>query len=495
MTLEVQERIIRRIKGAITRLEACCSGVDSPDVGIDNDTGDSTAMSTNDIRDGLSRSAGDVLACYMVNVCKGCDFDEADGLNGSTNASIQAQSLVERDCVAIYSATLSRYLKLEYLGDNIVESPKYDGADCFSISIGDLSRCFPIRNALSILSDFCISDGVLRIDLRKHPFNFLRRIGNILCQMCPLSRDSHIHYIAKHLTVSGAAKVVQLDNFTCSQPWVVYWSLHGLSILGADISLYKDRAIHSLFSCWDSVSGGFGGGPGQIGHLATTYAAICCFKMFGCVNMLDTAKIRKFLFDMKQPDGTFTVHRGGEVDVRGIYCAVASAFLLDILDPELSEGVAARIAMCQGYDGGIGGEPFLESHAGYVYCGTAALKLLNSLDAIDTDRLLQWCRQRQTAELGFQGRPHKLVDVCYSFWLSGTLALLNEPINSSSDLSHLLLKAYILCISQNPGGGFRDKPTKPVDLYHTCYALSAMEVISQPPHLSRLDIALNILKC
>lgn len=38
------------------------------------------------------------------------------------------------------------------------------------------------------------------------------------------------------------------------------------------------------------------------------------------------------------------------------------------------------------------------------------------------------------------------------------------------------LQRYVLECCQNTGGGFRDKPTVPVDLLHTCYALSGLSV-------------------
>jgi len=38
---------------------------------------------------------------------------------------------------------------------------------------------------------------------------------------------------------------------------------------------------------------------------------------------------------MKLPDGSFRMHRGGEVDVRAVYCAVVVAKLTNISLPNL----------------------------------------------------------------------------------------------------------------------------------------------------------------
>jgi hypothetical protein len=47
----------------------------------------------------------------------------------------------------------------------------------------------------------------------------------------------------------------------------------------------------------------------------------------------------KFFMSLKQPDGSFVVSRNAEVDIRGIYCLLVVATLLDMLTPELIAGV------------------------------------------------------------------------------------------------------------------------------------------------------------
>lgn len=70
------------------------------------------------------------------------------------------------------------------------------------------------------------------------------------------------------------------------------------------------------------------------------------------------------------------MHQGGEVDIRGVYCAVAVANLLNLEDKiVLFENTAQWLAQCQTYEGGFSGEPGAEAHGGYTYCGLAALVL------------------------------------------------------------------------------------------------------------------------
>ncbi|CAB1342582.1 unnamed protein product [Coregonus sp. 'balchen'] len=103
--------------------------------------------------------------------------------------------------------------------------------------------------------------------------------------------------------------------------------------------------------------GGFSGGPGQAAHLAPTYAAVNALCIIGtqeAYNVIDREKLLSFLFSVKQPDGSFVMHVGGEVDVS-----------------------------CQNWEGGLGGVPGLEAHGGYTFCGTAAMVILGKDHMLD----------------------------------------------------------------------------------------------------------------
>nr|XP_010924251.1 protein farnesyltransferase subunit beta [Elaeis guineensis] len=181
---------------------------------------------------------------------------------------------------------------------------------------------------------------------------------------------------------------------------------------------------------------------------------------------------------------------------------------------------------CQTYEGGIAGEPGSEAHGGYTFCGLATMILINEADRLDLSSLLDWVAFRQGVEGGFQGRTNKLVDGCYSFWQGGVLALMqrlllivDKQLMPSSDngesssigstcsikssdlvgqgsgklsdigfhfvkiyaesvpLFHsIALQQYILLCSQVLEGGFKDKPGKYRDFYHSCYCLSGLSV-------------------
>ncbi|CDJ68266.1 protein farnesyltranstransferase beta subunit, putative [Eimeria necatrix] len=324
------------------------------------------------------------------------------------------------------------------------------------------------------------------------PIEDLEFLWKRAARQVSLHRSRHVAFLTKHLDVPFSEEMMEL---AASRPWLIYWMVHGLALLEAlPRATYADRILHTLERCWDSASGGgWGGGPNQQFHLACTYAAAAALVECGLVGKwLEGEKglkrredLYKAILSLKSECGGFKLHRDGEVDMRGAYCAIATASIFQVLTKDLTRGLAEYVKSCQGYDGGIAGEPGLESHGGYSYCGLAALAIIGEPDALDLDALLHWAATKQRGfEGGFQGRTQKLVDSCYSFWLGAMFPLISECLRhlqreypmTHCFMSSAHLQQYILCCCQAENGGLRDKPGKPPDLYHSCYALSGLSI-------------------
>lgn len=308
-----------------------------------------------------------------------------------------------------------------------------------------------------------------------------------------LLRQSHEEFARRGLEPLPS----RLQHLDASRPWIIYWNLHVLELLGAPITPEeRDRCIATLRKC-ASPSGGFGGGPGQMPHLASTYAAANVIAILDCpeaYDIIDRAALRSFLQRMHQPDGSFIMHEGGEVDSRGAYCAASAAALAGVLDERLFENTGEWLASCQTYEGGFGGVPGCEAHGGYSFCSLAALVLLGKDHLINKTALLHWAAMRQMRlEGGFQGRTNKLVDGCYSFWVGGIFPLLHASMQRDDALRSRLaqlpphwlystegLQDYILFCCQWPSGGLIDKPSKKPDFYHSCYCLSGLASTQRP---------------
>jgi geranylgeranyl transferase type-2 subunit beta len=174
--------------------------------------------------------------------------------------------------------------------------------------------------------------------------------------------------------------------------------------------------------------------------------------------------------------GAFTGDEFGEIDTRFSYCAVASLALLGRLDALKADLTIAFIRTCKNFDGGYGAIPGSESHGGNVFCVVSLLAILGRLEAeecADREALLQWLVWRQLPGGGLNGRPEKLEDVCYSWWIVAALVTLKA--------SHLIdtgaLKEFILKCQDAVEGGFADRPGDVGDVFHTLFGLAGLSFV------------------
>lgn len=80
---------------------------------------------------------------------------------------------------------------------------------------------------------------------------------------------------------------------------------------------------------------------------------------------------------------------------------------------------------------------------------------------------------------GFQGRTNKLVDSCYTFWQGSSFCILQEE-GYVIDCNVEELQKYVMYLCQSEKlGGFKDKPGKHVDIYHTMYSLIGLGLSNQ----------------
>lgn len=305
------------------------------------------------------------------------------------------------------------------------------------------------------------------------------------CDGPVLRTERHKAYLLKGLQNLSES----YESLDASRPWLCYWILHCLELLDVAVSgSLCSRVVEFICRC-KHADGGYGGGPGQLPHLAPTYAAICSLCIIGtdqAFESIDRKSLRSFLMSMRLSDGSFCMHEGGECDIRGAYCAATVARLTGIATAEMFDGTAEWIVRCQTYEGGFAGCPGMEAHGGYSFCGLAALVMLGKQHLCDLRALLRWTTARQMSfEGGFQGRTNKLVDGCYSFWQGGALPVIHSLLDKEGDkalsrdrwmFQQEALQEYVLICCQHPSGGLIDKPGKTKDFYHTCYCLSGLSV-------------------
>ena len=115
------------------------------------------------------------------------------------------------------------------------------------------------------------------------------------------------------LLISGLQRLSEpYECLDASRPWLCYWILHSLALLenlpSADV---LQRVVDFLARC-QHPEGGFCGGPGQVPHLAPTYAAVnalCTIGTDEALAVIDRRGLANFVGRMRDPASGKTLCR------------------------------------------------------------------------------------------------------------------------------------------------------------------------------------------
>jgi geranylgeranyl transferase type-2 subunit beta len=131
--------------------------------------------------------------------------------------------------------------------------------------------------------------------------------------------------------------------------------------------------------------------------------------------------------DLQDPTtGTFAGDEWGEQDTRFLYGALNALSLMDLLGLVDVEKAVQHVHACANFDGGYGTSPGAESHSGQVFTCVGALTIAGRLDLVNQEKLGAWLSERQLKNGGLNGRPEKKEDVCYSWWVMSSMAMLDK---------------------------------------------------------------------
>lgn len=226
-------------------------------------------------------------------------------------------------------------------------------------------------------------------------------------------------------------------------------------------------------------------------NLILNYAAINALILIGNekgFDLLEPAKIYDLLLVYKQDDGSFVPVKGECADVRSTFCAIYIAYMVGILDNKLSKNTTKFIVSCQNYDGGFSPVPNSESHSGYVHCAVATLLIFNALNEVNIHSLIRWLVNRQmTFHGGFNGRPNKLVDSCYTWWQGSSMIILSDFLGIDCFWNNEALETFILKEVQFSDGGFCDHVGSSSDQFHTVFSLAGLFVCLRSKYRVEID--------
>ncbi|KAH9841140.1 rab geranylgeranyltransferase [Rhodofomes roseus] len=273
------------------------------------------------------------------------------------------------------------------------------------------------------------------------------------------SKDDLLYHLTAHLRMNA-----------------IYWGLTALNIMQHKDALSRTEMIDFVVSCWDDEAGAFGAHPDHDAHLHATLSAIQILIMQDALDRVDVDRVVKFILSLQQPSGVFAGDQWGEVDTRFLYCAVNALSLLGRLHELDVEKTVGYLRQCRNFDGGFGAVAGAESHAAMVFVCTAALAILDRLDEIDQETLGWWLAERQLPNGGLNGRPEKLEDVCYSFWVLSSMSILKKIRWVDADK----LIGFILSAQETEHGGIADRPGDQPDVFHTHFGVAGLSLLGYP---------------
>ena len=223
-----------------------------------------------------------------------------------------------------------------------------------------------------------------------------------------------------------------------------YWAVTSLFLLKQKLKPETMKELVDWIKSCQNKDGGFGGNKGHDSQITTTLYALLVLFQLGRISSINTEKVIEFVESLiVKETGAFKGDKFGEIDTRFVYSGL---YALVLLDRPLPENSVSFLLKCINNDGGIGGQPDVESHAAYIFCGVSAFALLNKMGRIPVKKVKQFLASRQTKLGGFNGRPEKLPDLCYSWWVLSSLYSVNKEISSRSPL----FKSFISQKEENP---------------------------------------------
>ncbi|XP_020252021.1 geranylgeranyl transferase type-2 subunit beta 1-like isoform X2 [Asparagus officinalis] len=300
--------------------------------------------------------------------------------------------------------------------------------------------------------------------------------------MGELESDKHVEYILSIEKKKDDFDALLMEHLRING---AYWGLTTLDILHKISAVDPDEVISWVMKCYHDDCGGFGGNIGHDPHILNTLSAVQILALFDRINVLDAEMVSNYIAGLQNEDGSFSGDMWGEIDTRFSYCAICCLSILHRLNKINVEKAVNYIVSCKNLDGGFGCTPGGESHAGQsmLFRGEqdSALAITGSLHHVDRDLLGWWLCERQCNDGGpndggLNGRPEKLVDVCYSWWVLSSLIMIDRVHWIDKDK----LTRFILNCQDKENGGISDRADDAVDVFHTYFGVAGLSLMEYP---------------
>ncbi|KAH6944593.1 hypothetical protein HPB50_004160 [Hyalomma asiaticum] len=161
----------------------------------------------------------------------------------------------------------------------------------------------------------------------------------------------------------------------------------------------------------------------------------------------------------------------------GIYWGLTAMDLMGSLDSFDRAEIIDFVKQCQYSCGGFGASIHHDPHLLYTLSAVQILSTFDALNTIDIDKTVSYVKELQQEDGSFYGdkwgRPEKLPDVCYSWWVLASLKI----IGRLHWIDKEKLQNFILASQDEETGGFGDRPGDMVDPFHTLFGLAGLSLL------------------
>lgn len=259
-----------------------------------------------------------------------------------------------------------------------------------------------------------------------------------------------------------------------------YWTVTSCFLMGLEITEGEREGLISWLMSCQNEDKGFGGDTGHDSSVTCTLYALIILVLFDRLDLVNKEEIKQYVMSLYHEEtGAFRGDKYGEIDGRFVYSAI---YVLKLVGEAAPTKCLSFFENCLNYDGGFGGTIDAESHAAYIFCSVGALCIMDKMSHFNVNNIKKLLSLRQTSSGGFNGRPEKLPDVCYSWWVLASMDALGDIYNVNIEA----LEKYILSCQDEELGGFSDRPGNDTDVFHTFFALASLSLIDHQKYKLKL---------
>ncbi|ABW98318.1 ggt (nucleomorph) [Hemiselmis andersenii] len=257
------------------------------------------------------------------------------------------------------------------------------------------------------------------------------------------------------------------------QSWFYFWFINAADIIGIKIETSIKKKIKETLKFILLRKGYLNKNFFSSETLLSLYSALLSFSCFEKLEFKNQRAFQITIYSFLRKIKKKKVYRCsayGESDSRSFFCVLVISSFFNILTKNLWKDIILLFYNKCSLDGGYGCDKLEESHGALTYCEIASFTFFSNRDdsSVLHPNFENWVLKKlKPFEFGIQGRPTKLPDTCYLFWVGGISII-------CSFLFPLECFNVLIFNRERKTDGFSDQIGKIPDLYHSCYSICGL---------------------